>query len=100
MTITMRKYSVFTFLFTINTVISQDLELPTCWLHYGECLDQNQPPLNIKDKQKPLNNDNVIAVEKDILTIEDCNRKCEENAQCEYYTLYKNDLNKACQIVR
>ena len=40
-----------------------------------------------------------IGVEKEIFTIEDCNKKCEESADCAYYTLYKNDFNKNCKIV-
>ena len=42
---------------------AQQLALPTCWLHHGECLDLNQPPLDITAKTKPLNNENVVKVE-------------------------------------
>ena len=79
--------------------LSAQLDLPKCWIHYGECLDDNQPPLNIQDIVKPLPNQNVIKVEKDVETIEDCKNKCEDVPSCTYYTLYKNDLNKNCQIV-
>ena len=48
---------------------------------------------------KPLNNENVIKIEEDILTIEDCSRKCEESDLCEFYTLYGNDKNRNCQLV-
>ena len=72
---------------------------PKCWLHYGECLDENQPPLNIQDKVKPLNNENVLGTHKNVQTIEECSRKCEANPDCGYYTLYKSDLNKDCLIV-
>ena len=75
------------------------LDLPRCWIQYGECLDHNQPPLNIQDIVKPLPNENVIKIEKDVETIEDCKNKCEDVSSCTYYTLYKNDLNKNCQIV-
>ena len=86
-------------IFYLGSVTGQ-LELPKCWIHYGECLDDNQPPLNIKDIVKPLPNENVIWVEKGVETIEDCKNKCEDVSTCTYYTLYKNDLNKNCQIVR
>ena len=86
-------------IFYLGSVTAQ-LELPKCWIHYGECLDDNQPPLNIKDIVKPLPNENVIGVEKGVETIEDCKNKCEDVSTCTYYTLYKNDLNKNCQIVR
>ena len=95
----MRTYLIPSLAITLHSVTCQDLPLPTCWLHYGECLDNNQPPLDVQTKVKPLNNENVIKVEKDIFTIEDCNKKCEESAECAYYTLYKNDLNKNCKIV-
>jgi len=80
-------------------VISEDVLFPTCWLQYGECLDENQPPLDVSAKVKPLNNENVIKIEQDILTIEDCSRKCEESDLCEFYTLYGNDKNRNCQLV-
>ena len=85
-------------LLSLHAVTAQ-LDLPKCWVHYGECLDDNQPPLNIQDIVKPLPNDNVIKIEKDVETIEDCKNKCEDVSSCTYYTLYKNDLNKNCQIV-
>ena len=93
----MKKY--FYFFLSLHTVIGQDLEFPSCWIHYGECLDQNQPPLDVKSKVKPLNNENVIIAIDDILTIEDCSKECENYPECQYYTLYKNDLNKDCQLV-
>ena len=43
--------------------------------------------------------DQVLLSQADVLTIEDCNKECEEEAECQYFTLYKNDLNKHCQIV-
>ena len=86
------------FIFYLHSVTAQ-LDLPKCWIHYGECLDDNQPPLKIQEIVKPLPNDNVIKIEKDVETIEDCKNKCEDVAACTYYTLYKNDLNKNCQIV-
>ena len=78
---------------------TKDVLFPTCWLQYGECLDENQPPLDVSAKVKPLNNENVIKIEQDILTIEDCSRKCEESDLCEFYTLYGNDKNRNCQLV-
>ena len=86
-------------IFYLGSVTGQ-LELPKCWIHYGECLDDNQPPLNIKDIVKPLPNENVIRIEKNVESIEECKNKCEDVSTCTYYTLYKNDLNKNCQIVR
>ena len=85
-------------LFSLHTVINSNT-FPKCWLHYGECLDENQPPLNIQDKVKPLNNENVLGTHKNVQTIEECSRKCEANSDCGYYTLYKSDLNKDCLIV-
>ena len=86
-------------IFYLHSATAQ-LDLPKCWIHYGECLDDNQPPLNIKDIVKPLPNENVIRIEKGVQTIEDCKNKCEDVSTCTFYTLYKDDLNKNCQIVR
>ena len=86
----------FLLLFSLHTVIGS---LPKCWTKFGECLDENQPPLDIVAKVKPLNNENVLKAEQDVFTLEDCSRKCEENPDCAYYTLYKSDPNKDCQIV-
>ena len=91
--------SIYSSLIFYLGAVSCQLELPKCWIHYGECLDDNQPPLNIKDIVKPLPNENVIRIEQGVETIEDCKNKREGFSACTYYTLYKNDLNKNCQIV-
>ena len=47
---------------------------PKCWRHYGECLDNNEPPLNTTFKVKPLNNENVIESFPNINNIDECSR--------------------------
>eukprot|EP00091_Calanus_sinicus_P010668 TRINITY_DN24640_c0_g1_i1.p1 TRINITY_DN24640_c0_g1~~TRINITY_DN24640_c0_g1_i1.p1 ORF type:complete len:113 (-),score=10.22 TRINITY_DN24640_c0_g1_i1:2-340(-) len=72
---------------------------PKCWKHYGECLDDNEPPLNTSHKVKPLNNQNVIQSFPNINGIDDCLSKCEEFPECNYFTVYKPDINKDCHLV-
>jgi len=72
---------------------------PKCWRHYGECLDNNEPPLNTTFKVKPLNNENVIESFPNINNIDECSSKCEEFPSCEYFTVYKSDPNKDCHLV-
>jgi len=81
------------------TAKSLGQSFPKCWKHYGECLDDNEPPLNTIDKVKPLNNKNVIQSFPHINNVEDCSSKCEEFPECNYFTVYKSDPNKDCQLV-
>merc|ERR1711874_521493 len=72
---------------------------PNAGFTTGSVLMTTSLPLNIKDIVKPLPNENVIRIEKGVQTIEDCKNKCEDVSTCTFYTLYKDDLNKNCQIV-
>jgi len=73
--------------------------LPKCWIREGECLDLNEPPLDMVDRTKPQLNRNVIAAVKNVANIDMCMSKCELEAECKYFTLYKENLAKDCHLV-
>ena len=56
------------------TSASLGVGVPKCWLKYGECLDLNQPPLDMDGKIKPQVNLNVVAAVKDVPNIDQCLR--------------------------
>jgi len=74
-------------------------DFPKCWTHFGECLDNNEPPLNLTSRVKPLNNENVIRSIMNVNSIEDCSSDCESEKECNFFTLYKSDPNKNCHLV-
>ena len=48
--------------------------LPSCWVRRGECLDLNQPPLDMSGRVKPQINQNVVAAIKNVASLDACMR--------------------------
>ena len=48
--------------------------LPSCWVRHGECLDLNQPPLDMSGRIKPQINQNVVAAIQNVASLDACMR--------------------------
>ena len=62
------------FLLFVLAAESFGQNFPKCWTHYGECLDNNQPPLNTTARVKPHENENVIKTVLILKKMEECLR--------------------------
>eukprot|EP00088_Acartia_fossae_P004818 TRINITY_DN12084_c0_g1_i1.p1 TRINITY_DN12084_c0_g1~~TRINITY_DN12084_c0_g1_i1.p1 ORF type:complete len:493 (-),score=78.87 TRINITY_DN12084_c0_g1_i1:149-1627(-) len=99
MKIRVHQYLFILGLVTVVTNAKGEYQNPKCWKHYGECLDRNEPPLDIENRVKPRENQNVIKTIQNIYTVEQCLKECEKESECNYYTLYRPDVLKDCHLV-
>ena len=82
----MRQFSASIFIFFVPDLV-WGAGYPECWTRYGECLDNNEPPLRVAstDDQvaiKPQINHNVVGDSLPSASLDDCAEKCFDNVEC------------------
>ena len=64
-----------------KVVFPEKIGYPQCWIRYGECLDNNEPPL--KEAVKPQINHNVVGESIfNVTSVDACSEECHDNADC------------------
>lgn len=75
-------------------------EYPTCWIRRGECLDNNEPPLQVPIK--PQINHNIIGNSIESASASACAEHCFDHPECRFFTWYdepSSEERRPCHLV-